>query len=526
MESIMIKKLFILIKIARKLALSDALKIISKIHEPPLFLKICMKLFSFSFKKKNIHEINLSDEERLCKSLEGMGTTFIKLGQFLATRPDIIGEKLSKNLEKLQDRLPPFSTVDAKKIVLNNLGNQSFNSILNFSDSVAAASIAQVHKAQIDDNGTLKDVAIKILRPNIKKKFNEEIDALMLLAYFIEYFIKKTKRLKIIEVVFLLKEITNHEMDLRFEAAAANEFRENTKNDVGFHVPKIYWNYTSEEVLTLDWVDGISIREKDNLEARRINIQSIASDIIQHFLRHAVRDGFFHADMHQGNLFIDENGRIIPIDFGIMGRLDKLNRRFLAEILYGFIQRDYKKVAEVHILAGLVPKNVQIDELAQALRAIGEPIFGNSVKDISGGKLLKQLFDITEKFNMQTQPQLLLLQKTMVVVEGVARKLNPNTNIWDTSKPVLEKWLKETKDPVKNFTETIKESTEVLKRLPELPKMMDKANQALTFLASGNIPRDSNSYSSLKEKEIEMKSFRNQSIIGLLLLVFLGFIVF
>ena len=230
--------------------------------------------------------------------------------------------------------------------------------------------------------------------------------------------------------------------------------------------------------------------------------------------------------MHQGNLLINENGQIVPIDFGIMGRLDKLNRRFLAEILFGFIQRDYKKVAEVHILAGLVPQNVQIDELAQALRAIGEPIFGQSVKDISGGKLLKQLFNITEKFNMQTQPQLLLLQKTMVVVEGVARKLNPNTNIWSTSRPVLEKWLKDTKDPISNISETIKETSEVLKRLPEFPKVMDKANQALSYLASGKIPNNSNSFSALKEKELELKSFRNQSIVGLLLLVFFAFIVF
>ena len=455
-----------------------------------------------------------------------MGTTFIKLGQFLATRPDIISEDLSKHLEKLQDKLPPFSINEAKQIVKKNLGQDMFQSIINFSEPIAAASIAQVHKAQINDNGTIKEVAIKILRPDIKKKFNEDIDALMLLAFIIESLIKKTKRLKLIEVVFLLKEITNHEMDLRFEAAAANEYYENTKNDAGFKVPKIYWNYTSEEVLTLDWIDGVSIREKEILKEKNIDIENIANDIIQHFLRHAVRDGFFHADMHQGNLLINESGQIVPIDFGIMGRLDKLNRRFLAEILFGFIQRDYKKVAEVHILAGLVPKNVQIDELAQALRSIGEPIFGQSVKDISGGKLLKQLFNITEKFNMQTQPQLLLLQKTMVVVEGVARKLNPNTNIWSTSRPVLEKWLKETKDPINNISDTIKETSEVIKRLPEFPKMMDKANQALSYLASGKIPDNSNSYSALKEKELELKSFRNQSFVGLLLLVFFAFIVF
>ena len=526
MEDIMINKIYTLIKIARKVALSDALKVISKIHQPPFFIKLFLNILSISFKKKNNLNNNQSDEEKLCKSLEGMGTTFIKLGQFLATRPDIISEELSKHLEKLQDKLPAFSKNEAEEIVKRNLGQDMFNSIINFSEPIAAASIAQVHKAQINDDGTIKDVAIKILRPNIKKKFNEEIDALMLLAYLIESLIKKTKRLKLIEVVFLLKEITNHEMDLRFEAAAANEYYENTKNDAGFKVPKIYWNYTSEEVLTLDWVEGVSIREKNILKDKNIDIENIANDIIQHFLRHAVRDGFFHADMHQGNLLINNSGQIVPIDFGIMGRLDKLNRRFLAEILFGFIQRDYKKVAEVHILAGLVPKTVQLDELAQALRSIGEPIFGQSVKDISGGKLLKQLFNITEKFNMQTQPQLLLLQKTMVVVEGVARKLNPNTNIWSTSKPVLEKWLKQTKDPINNISETLKETSEVIKRLPEFPKMMDKANQALTYLASGKIPDNSNSYSALKEKELELKSFRNQSIVGLLLLVFFAFIVF
>ena len=522
----MINKIYTLIKIARKVALSDALKVISKIHQPPFFIKLFLNILSISFKKKDNLNNNQSDEEKLCKSLEGMGTTFIKLGQFLATRPDIISEELSKHLEKLQDKLPAFSKNEAEEIVKRNLGQDMFNSIINFSEPIAAASIAQVHKAQINDDGTIKDVAIKILRPNIKKKFNEEIDALMLLAYLIESLIKKTKRLKLIEVVFLLKEITNHEMDLRFEAAAANEYYENTKNDAGFKVPKIYWNYTSEEVLTLDWVEGVSIREKNILKDKNIDIENIANDIIQHFLRHAVRDGFFHADMHQGNLLINNSGQIVPIDFGIMGRLDKLNRRFLAEILFGFIQRDYKKVAEVHILAGLVPKTVQLDELAQALRSIGEPIFGQSVKDISGGKLLKQLFNITEKFNMQTQPQLLLLQKTMVVVEGVARKLNPNTNIWSTSKPVLEKWLKQTKDPINNISETLKETSEVIKRLPEFPKMMDKANQALTYLASGKIPDNSNSYSALKEKELELKSFRNQSIVGLLLLVFFAFIVF
>ncbi len=522
----MIKKIITLFKLGRKIAKSDILNIISKFQEPPFVIKILFKILSISFFTKKKIDLNKNEGQRLSDSLESMGTTFIKLGQFLATRPDIIGENLSRQLENLQDKLPPFSLLQAKEIIKYDLGVDTYNSIINLSEPVAAASIAQVHKAQINDNGTLKDVAIKILRPDIKKIFNDEIDAMMLFAFLIESFVKKTKRLKLVEVVFLLKEITNLEMDLRFEAAAANEYAENTKNDVGFRVPQIYWNFTSENVMTLDWVDGISIRETQELKNRNLDTKKIADDIIQNFLRHAVRDGFFHADMHQGNIFIDNNGHIVPIDFGIMGRLDKISKRFLAEILFGFVQRDYRKVAEVHLAAGLVPREVPIDDLAQALRSIGEPIFGQSVKDISGGKLLKQLFDVTEKFNMQTQPQLLMLQKTMVVVEGVARKLNPNTNIWTTSKPVLENWLKETKDPLTTINETIQNTSEVIKRLPEFPQIMDKANQALTYLASGQIPQNSNSYTALNTKKSEMIAFRNQSIIGFLILVIFSLLVF
>ena len=522
----MIKKLITLFKLGRKVAKSDILKITSKFHEPPITIRILFKILAFSILENKKENIGQDEGERLSNTLESMGTTFIKLGQFLATRPDIIGEQLSTKLENLQDKLPPFSIFQAKEIIKKDLGEQTFNSIINLSEPVAAASIAQVHKAQIDDNGIIKDVAIKILRPDIKKIFNEEIDAMMLFAYLIETIIKKTKRLKLVEVVFLLKEITNLEMDIRFEAAAANEYAENTKNDIGIRVPKIYWNFTSENVMTLDWIDGVSIRETEKLKKQKLDTNKIAEDIIQHFLRHAVRDGFFHADMHQGNIFVDTHGEIVPIDFGIMGRLDKMSKRFLAEILFGFIQRDYKKVAEVHLIAGLVPKNVPIDDLAQALRSIGEPIFGQAVKDISGGKLLKQLFDVTEKFNMQAQPQLLMLQKTMVVVEGVARKLNPETNIWTTSKPVLENWLRESKDPLNKINQTLENTSEVIKRLPEFPEIMDKANQALTFLASGQIPQNSNSYTDFNNKKSEMIAFKNQSIIGILIVVIVGLLVF
>ena len=521
----MFKKLFMLIKIARKLSSSGAISSIYEIYNPPFTVKIFFFLIGFNFGGEK-NDNNLSPGAKLCNALQGMGTTFIKLGQFLATRPDIIGENISKELEKLQDKLPAFNLIEAKNILRDDLGKENFDKITAISDPIAAASIAQVHFATINETDQKKEVAIKILRPNIEKIFNEELDALMLLAYIVQNLIKKTKRLKLVEVVLLLREITNIEMDLRFEAAAANELYENTKNDIGFKVPKIYWNYTSKRVLCLDKVNGISIREIEKLKSLNIDTKKLAKDIIQHFLRHAVRDGFFHADMHQGNLFVTKNGNIVSVDFGIMGRLNKNNRKYLAEILYGFINRDYKKVAEVHFLAGLVSREVSKDEFAQALRSIGEPIFGQSVKNISGGKLLSQLFEITEKFNMQTQIQLLLLQKTMVVVEGVARTIDPETNIWNISKPILEDWLRKINDPVYKASEVVNEASEVLKRLPELPNIMDKANDVMTLIAEGKFNPNTMAYQSLREEKLKLEIMRNKILGGVLMLVIFLLIVF
>ena len=521
----MFKKLFMLFKIGRKLSTSGAISSIYEIYNPPIVIKIFFFVIGFNFENKK-NNYNLSAGTKLCNALQGMGTTFIKLGQFLATRPDIIGENISKELEKLQDKLPAFDLFVAKNILKKELDKENFEQITNISEPVAAASIAQVHFAEINVSGQNKKVAIKILRPNIERIFNEELDALMLLAYIVQSLIKKTKRLKLVEVVQLLREITNVEMDLRFEAAAANELYENTKNDIGFKVPKIYWNQTSKKILCLDRIDGISIREVENLKSLNINIKKLAKDIIQNFLRHAVRDGFFHADMHPGNLFVAKDGSIVPVDFGIMGRLDKKNRKYLAEILYGFIKRDYQKVSEVHFIAGLVSKEFSKEEFAQSLRSIGEPIFGQSSKNISGGKLLAQLFENTEKFKMQTQIQLLLLQKTMVVVEGVARKLDPDTNIWNVSRPVLENWLKEVKDPINKASEVISEASEVLKRLPDLPLIMDRANDVMTLITEGKFNPNTLAYHSLREEELKLELIRNKILGGVLVLVIFVLIVF
>ncbi len=521
----MLKKIFTLLKILRKLSLSGAVETFDEIKPVPKIFKFIFYIFSIG-KLSRVNDSEDTSGEKLCKALQDMGTTFIKLGQFLATRPDIIGEEVAKKLERLQDKLPAFSTYEAKDIIKKEIGEKSFREIIKLNDPVAAASIAQVHFARVNINGMERELAIKILRPNIHKFVNEELDALMFLAYLIENFFKKTKRLKLVEVIHLLKEITNIEMDLRFEAAAASELFENTKNDNFIKVPKIYWGFTSKQILTLDKVDANPIREIDKLKKANVDLKMLSRNLIQIFLKQAVRDGFFHADMHQGNLFVDNNGNIIPIDFGIMGRLDKNNKKYLAEILYGFIQRDYNKVAQVHFLAGLVPKNTSKDDLAQALRSIGEPIFGQAVKDISGGNLLAQLFDITEKFNMQTQTQLLLLQKTMVSVEGVARKINPDANIWDISKPILEDWIKSEKGPESKIRKTIEVSKDVIEKIPDLPDIMDKANIALQMLAEGKLNLYADGSKNLELEELKMKNMRNNIIIMFLGIVLGLFIVF
>ena len=521
----MFRRIFRLFQIARKLSTSGAVENINQVHEIPTLVNLFFSFISIGSNTNRFDDQKTSGE-RLCIALQGMGTTFIKLGQFLATRPDIIGEEISKDLEKLQDKVPAFDLYDAKKIIKKEIGEKQFNNIIEISEPIAAASIAQVHIAKIKNENQEKQVAIKILRPDIEKLFNEELDALMLFAYIIENTIPKSKRLKLVEVVHFLREITNIEMDLRFEAAAANELYENTKQDHGFNVPKIYWNYTTKKILTLDKVEGISIREHDKLKNLGVDLKKLAENLIQHFLKQAVRDGFFHGDMHQGNLFVDNKGNIIPVDFGIMGRLDKNNRKFLAEILYGFIKRDYVKVAEVHFQAGLVPQDASKDEFAQALRSVGEPIFGQTIKDISGGNLLAQLFEITEKFNMATQPSLLLLQKNMVVVEGVARKLFPETNIWEVSRPVLENWLKNIKSPKSTIDTALNTSAEIIKRIPDFPDLMDRADYALKLMAEGKLSLGISGNKGLEIEQMKLKNFRNNIIISFFGIVIICLLVF
>ena len=372
----MIKKLIILLKIGRALAKSSTLDYFQEIYKPNIFVRVFIKIFGFSsFKKKSLDSKSVG--LRLTNALKDLGPTFIKLGQFLGTRPDIVGKDLAIELQSLQDDLPPFDMTIAEKSIREEIGEEKFLQIKDFTRPIAAASIAQVHFAKIKN----EEFAVKILRPGIEKKFNEELDSLMLFASIIESILPKTRRLRLIEVVHLLKEITTIEMDLRFEGSAASELKKNTISDPKFKVPEINWDFTSKRVLTSQRVKGISIKDIDQIDKQNIDKKELAKNIIQNFLRQAVGDGFFHGDMHQGNLFVDNEGNIIPVDFGIMGRLDNDNRRYLAEILYGFIKRDYEKVADVHFIAGLVPQDQSRESFSQALRSIGEPIFGQSIKN-------------------------------------------------------------------------------------------------------------------------------------------------
>ncbi len=378
---------------------------------------------------------------RLATALSRLGPAYVKLGQFLATRPDVVGVALARDLETLQDKMPPFPQVEAERAVELALGKPLAAVFATFGPPVAAASIAQVHRAEIVGSAGRRAVAVKVLRPGIERRFKVDLDAFTFAARTAENLSAEARRLRLIETVETLRRSVAIEMDLRLEAAALSEMAENTKEETDFRVPTADWDLTARDVLTLEWIEATPLHDRARLEAKGFDLKALACAVIQTFLRHALRDGFFHADMHPGNLFVDDAGRLVAVDFGIMGRLGPKERRFLAEILYGFITRNYQRTAEVHFEAGYVPSHHSVEAFAQAIRAIGEPIHNRTAEDISMAKLLMLLFEVTALFDMRTRPELLLLQKTMVVVEGVARSLDPRLDMWTVAEPVVREWL-------------------------------------------------------------------------------------
>ena len=373
----------------------------------------------------------------LSLTLKKLGPTWIKLGQFLSTRPDIIGIELSDKLKNLQDKVEPFPKSKTIEILKNEFKEEYLDTFIDIMPSKTAASIAQVHKGTVKLNNKEHDVAIKILRPNIEREIKKDLRKFFIAASLLEKLSKEAKRLRLTEVVQTLAESLSMEIDLRLEAAAQSEIKDNIINDEYFDVPNIYWDLTRKNILISEWVNGIPAKNINKIVEEGLDTKKIGKNILKIFLTTSIRDGLFHADMHQGNLFIEKNEKIIAVDFGIVGYLDFESKQYLNNILLGFINRDYNKIAKVHFEAGYVPETEDQNKFAQALRSIGEPIQGKDANDISIGNLLTQLFEITNQFNMKTQPQLLLLQKTMVVVEGVAREYDPNLNIWTESEPIL-----------------------------------------------------------------------------------------
>ncbi|AQQ03828.1 2-polyprenylphenol 6-hydroxylase [Roseibium algicola] len=386
---------------------------------------------------------------RLSDALNKLGPSYVKLGQFLATRADVVGKEAARELSALQDRLPAFDHDAACAAVAEQLGKPLDEVFVSFGEAVAAASIAQVHPAVIlDQDGTERKVAVKVLRPGVSRRFQRDLESYYLVARLAERFHPPSRRLRPVAVVDTLAQSVAMEMDFRLEAAALSEMAENTADDPGFRVPAVEWLRTAKGVLTMEWIDGRKMSDVEGLKEDGHDLEALGAAVIQSFLRHTLRDGFFHADMHQGNLFVEPDGTLVAVDFGIIGRLNKRERRFLAEILFGFITRNYRRVAEVHFEAGYVPAHQDVDMFAQAIRAIGEPIHGHDASEISMARLLTQLFEVTELFEMSTQTQLIMLQKTMVVVEGVARSLNPNLDMWRTAEPVVGTWIKDNLGPV------------------------------------------------------------------------------
>jgi ubiquinone biosynthesis protein len=447
----------------RTLARHGALRGIERDPNTPARLRRLLRLARFGAR--------VPEQPRYADAFEALGPAAIKLGQTLATRPDIVGEDAAGGLLRLQDAVPPipFSVVCTQlKASFGRPLDELFSEIEEV--PVGAASIAQVHRALTTDG---RRVAVKVLRPNVEEDFARAIDTYEWAAAQIEPMGGELARLQPRLVIETFKRWTARELDLRREAASSSELAENMSAEPGFLVPAIDWQRTTGKVLTSEWIDGIKLSNRAALIEAGYDLPELARVLIHAFLRQAIADGFFHADMHQGNLFAVPGNHVVAIDFGIMGRIDRRARVWLAEILYGLITGNYRRVAEIHFEAGYVPTHHDVGEFATALRAVGEPMRGLPVKEMSIGMMLDSLFSITRDFDMITQPHLLLLQKTMVMVEGVATSLDPDINLWETAGPFVEEWIRTELGPEAAVADRIVSDVRTLARLPDLVRRIE-----------------------------------------------------
>ncbi|MCG8504548.1 MAG: 2-polyprenylphenol 6-hydroxylase [Sphingomonadales bacterium] len=463
-----------LLTVVRTLARHNALFPLDALEDPPLAVRLSRRIARLWYQARGGDEARPG--ARLATALEALGPAFVKLGQALATRPDLVGSEIARDLTALQDKLPPFSAEEARAVIARELGKPVDTLFATFDDTpVAAASIAQVHYATAPDGAP---VAVKVLRPGIEKRFSADLESFLWFARIVERAEPKLRRLKPVEVVKTLEASVRLEMDLRMEAAAASELAENMAGEPGYRVPKVDWKRTARRVMTMERIDGTSLADSAVLAGEGHDLRRLAETIVQVFLRQAMRDGFFHADLHQGNLLVEADGTIAAVDFGIMGRLDRDARRFLAEILWGFLEADYGRIADIHFEAGYVPAGQSRALFAQAMRAIAEPIQGLSASEVSLGRLLAQLFATTERFDMATRPELLMLQKTMVMVEGLASGLDENVNMWTASRPAIEDWMRENLGPEARIADAIIDAGRLARALPELIRALEAGDEA------------------------------------------------
>ncbi|MEM6534670.1 MAG: AarF/UbiB family protein [Pseudomonadota bacterium] len=414
--------------------------------------------------------------ERLATALEKLGPAYIKLGQFLATRPDVFGVETATDLSRLKDKLPPFSMAQAQKALEAEFGTPEAKALFpDLSDPIAAASIAQVHKMPTGEGPR----AVKILRPKVETLITRELRAMKRAARTIETISVESRRLEPVAFTETVAASMMRELDLRLEAGGADELRQLRTDEAFFVIPAVDWDRSGQRILTTDWIDGIPLTDPGALDTAGLDRAALANRVTRGFLSHAIGHGVFHADMHEGNLIVMPDGRLGLVDFGLIGRIGFNERRFLAEILWGFLNRDYVRVSEVHFEAGYVPANQSVGDFAQALRSVGEPIHGKDASQVSMGRLLLQLLDFTHTFGMHLRPELVLLQKTMVQVEGVARNIDPNHDIWQAAEPIVKDWISANLGPAgaaRLVSQNLREVTDRLKRLPD---MMDRIEASL-----------------------------------------------
>ena len=404
---------------------------------------------------------------RLRQALEELGPVFVKFGQMLSSRPDLLPDDIARELTLLQDKVTPFSGEEARELIEQAL-EQPIEAIFTNFNSVplASASVAQVHTAELSEN---QQVIIKVLRPGIEAVIQRDLEVLYLLASLAEKYWSQGKRLKPVEIVGEYDKTIHDELDLVREASNASQLRHNFKDSDLLYVPEVYWELTRKNVMVMERIHGISIRELDTLKELNMDLRKLSHNGVEIFFTQAFRDGFFHADMHPGNIFVSEDGEYRAVDFGIMGTLSDADKRYLAENFLAFFNRDYRAVADAHLRAGWVPSDTRAEEFEGAIRAVCEPIFAKPISEISSGRLVMSLFQTARRFNMPVQPQLVLLQKTLFNIEGLGRQLYPELDLWDTAKPFLERWMSEQVGPRAAINGIRRELPRFMSLGPEMP---------------------------------------------------------